>query len=494
MNEKLKLIGFIVGIPAIVIVVVFFVARNYENQWQSAALENLGGELGEVSIELEEGVEIKPLREMCTGSDDITELEGPCANLTVLSLMNRAAWASAIIGVLLISAISFAGRRANHDRDLLLKLFRPGLYVTIFCVTALTLVHAVLAIGAIYYAESAFLGRLHVGIILAIALGAAVGVYGMAKTVFATVHDATASVFGSVLTREQHPGIWKFVDDTAQRVGTDPPQHLVAGLDPTFFVTEASVTSLDGELQGRTLYLSLPLCRILSQAETASVVGHELAHFKGEDTIYSKKFYPIYRGAGNALVGMVRAGSEWARTISLLPAIYALSHFLDSFGAAENKLGRERELAADQVGAEAAGIGGHKAMGSALVKIHAFVSQWSGATNRFTEDPQNAESVSALFEKLVHESSKPEALEGLDEHQVPHPTDTHPYLSTRLKSLRLKLEEVSSEALQTAPKSRSIDLIDSHLKLEQRLSERWSERIQEHSAEIEPPSFAPLEA
>lgn len=274
-----------------------------------------------------------------------------------------------------VRSLSFAGRRADHDRNLLLKVFRPGLYLTIFCVTVLTLVHAVLAIGAIYYVESAFLGRLHVGIIFAIALGAAMGVYGMATTVFGAVHDATASVFGNVLTREQHPGIWRFVDDTAQRVGTEPPQHLVAGLDPTFFVTEASVTSLDGEHEGRTLYLSLPLSRILSQAEMASVVGHELGHFKGQDTIYSKKFYPIYRGARNALVGMVQAGSEGARSISLLPAIYALSHFLESFGAAENKLGRERELAADQVGAEAAGIGGHKAMGSALVKIHAFIGQ-----------------------------------------------------------------------------------------------------------------------
>ena len=61
MNEKLKLIGFIVGIPVIAIAVAFFVARDYESQWQTAALENLGRELEEVSIELEEGVDDQTL-------------------------------------------------------------------------------------------------------------------------------------------------------------------------------------------------------------------------------------------------------------------------------------------------------------------------------------------------------------------------------------------------------------------------------------------------
>jgi Zn-dependent protease with chaperone function len=119
-------------------------------------------------------------------------------------------------------------------------------------------------------------------------------------------------------------------------------------LDPNFFVAEGEVICLSGRLNGRTLYCSLPLCRILSEEEFTSVIGHELGHFKGQDTKFSERFYPIYRGTASSLAALQAAGREGSGSVALLPAIAVLSYFLESLSVAESRLSRDRELAADQ--------------------------------------------------------------------------------------------------------------------------------------------------
>ncbi len=153
-------------------------------------------------------------------------------------------------------------------------------------------------------------------------------------------------------------------------MGARPPDAIVAGLEPNFYVTEANVICLDGKLKGRTMFVSLPLCRILSLGEMRAVLGHELAHYKGLDTRFSQRFYPIYRGATQGLVNIASGFSEkgGAGQLVLLPAFATLSYFLDSFSESEKAISRERELAADK---EAANIDSARNLAIALAKLHA---------------------------------------------------------------------------------------------------------------------------
>jgi Zn-dependent protease with chaperone function len=91
-------------------------------------------------------------------------------------------------------------------------------------------------------------------------------------------------VVGLSIQEQQAPLLWERVRDVALDLNALPPEHIVVGLDPNFFVTESEVRCLDGTCNGRTLYCSLPLSRILTINEFIGIIGHELGHFKGEDT------------------------------------------------------------------------------------------------------------------------------------------------------------------------------------------------------------------
>ena len=124
------------------------------------------------------------------------------------------------------------------------------------------------------------------------------------------------------------------------------PDHIVVGLDPTFFVTEARVRCVSGVLKGRTLFVSLPLSRLLTLEEFGAVVAHELAHFTGKDTAFSKKFFPVYRGASESVAALVtQSGNGDTGAITVIPAVAVLSFFLHSFSVAENTVSRERNFA-----------------------------------------------------------------------------------------------------------------------------------------------------
>jgi Zn-dependent protease with chaperone function len=125
------------------------------------------------------------------------------------------------------------------------------------------------------------------------------------------------------------------VNEVAQRLDALPPEHIIVGLDPNFFVTEAEVQYPGGTCNGRTLYCSLPLSRILRTEEFIGIIGHELGHFKGEDTKFSQQFFPIYRGTVNSIAALQHSGGQGSGVIALLPAIALFSYFLECFSVAE---------------------------------------------------------------------------------------------------------------------------------------------------------------
>jgi Zn-dependent protease with chaperone function len=462
MTSRVWLFGLIMGVPAVGFAVAEGVQAHLNGKLRSALRQQAPGVdesvISQVTLDHLSAVDNPGLRRVCRMNAH-------------LNLLSNGALAAGATGLALLLLMRVAAAAAGGNRLLLLYLFKPGLYATAAVVIALVLAHAVIAIGAVYFGMTALVGRVHVGLLAAIGLGALSGAAVVAGNVFNVVTKAQACVIGVSLPRAEAPGLWDLVERVAGRLGALMPQNIVVGLDPNFFVTEADVVCLGGRFSGRTLYCSLPLARILSVEELASVIGHELAHFKGMDTRYSASFYPIYRGTATSLAALqVALGEAGAGSIAVLPAIAVLGYFLECFGTAERRISRDRELAADRAGAA---VTSPATAAAALVKIHAFAGLWNpvqAAAAKVLSEGKSFVNLSDVYAAAASRNATPDALDKVAEVSLSHPTDTHPHLAARLESLGLGLNEVASAALSVSPADAAIRLVAEPEKKEEALS------------------------
>jgi Zn-dependent protease with chaperone function len=414
-------------------------------------------------------------------------------NVRLLGISSAVA---AVSGLGLVALIFVAGVAARRSRQVLLRIFKPGLYITACVLIVLVVVHAAIAIAVVYYGESGLFNVVHPAILFGIGVGALSGALAIAKHTFGVVQSATAEVVGHAIGRTDAPELWARVEDTARRLGSLAPENIVLGLDPSFFVTETDVKCLDVSLKGRTLYCSAPLLRILTVDEFLSVVGHELAHFKGLDTKFSQHFFPIYRGTVNSLVALQQAGGGSAtRLLALLPAFALFQYFLECFAVAERRFSRERELAADSAGA---GLTSTTAMGSALVKVHAFSGLWPEvqlSAIALLRRKQSLVNVSRTYANLAASRATPPILVDLAEQRMSHPTDSHPPLPERLAALGESVESVSASALLVDVELPAIALVNDPEAIEQTISDDYKRLLQDHPevvaavSDVEPPQM-----
>lgn len=275
MPQRIWLFGLILGIPLIALSVAKGIQAYYNSEIRSAIQKQVPN--ADPSV-----VSTATIDRLC--EEHTAELNEICSTNDNLNLMTAAALGAGAGGLFLLFVIKLAGSLARTNRKLVLYLFRPGLYLTAIVLMGLVLVHAGMAIAAIYYGESVLFGRIHIFIIGGIGVGALAGVAEIWRNTFSVVQRAQTFVIGKAVPRTEAPDLWKRVDELADRLRALHPQNIVTGLDPNFFVTEADVVCLTGKLSGRTLYASLPLMRILTDREFDGVIGHELAHYKGLDT------------------------------------------------------------------------------------------------------------------------------------------------------------------------------------------------------------------
>ena len=238
MGRRTWLFGLVLAVPLVGFGVAQGIKLHFNSQVRDAARQQFPDANADRLSQL-------TLDTLCESpSSEIREL---CDTNSNLNLMSGGSIAAGGAGLALLALIALAGVAARKSRILSqLLLFKPGLYLTAAFLTGLILVHAAIAIAAIYYGESATVGRVHIGIIAAIGLGALAGVVAIARSTFSLVKKAQTIAIGKSVSPQEAPQLWQKVLNTAERLGALRPEHVVVGLDPNFFVTEVDVLSLSG--------------------------------------------------------------------------------------------------------------------------------------------------------------------------------------------------------------------------------------------------------
>lgn len=344
------------------------------------------------------------------------------------------------------SVVSWAGYR----REALARVITPLTQATIFASAAIVFGQALIVLGLLVVVVAKSTLAFLIGAGAVVFIGGLVAAAVLVQTGLRAGEPVVMELAAKRLSREGQPKLHAHVALLAQRLGARPPDHLVVGFSPSFFATAAELRLDDDPepLQGETLHLSLPLTRVFTPAELDAVIGHELGHFRGSDTVYSIRFAPAFLRLSGAFGGLidVRGRTAWLA----LPALVLLSFLQDRLALAEAAVSREREFEADRAGMEVAGA---EASATALLKHALYADGWYAASNDadFLHPEADDGNLSDAFIHWLRGFCTPDFLashlkDALDG-ETPHPIDSHPPIGARLSNMGVDPQAVDPERL-----------------------------------------------
>ncbi|HEX5109625.1 MAG TPA: M48 family metallopeptidase [Vicinamibacterales bacterium] len=301
-------------------------------------------------------------------------------------------------------------------------------------------------------------------------IAAVVAVWLIIKAIFKHI-SVVPPLDGTLLTEQMAPRFWAHVREMCQVLETEPPTHIVAGVDDNFFVTENPVI-LDGTvLEGRTLFVSFSLLKFMEKREADAVLAHEMAHFSGQDTHYTKKMSPMLSRYGEYLGALYQGGLS-------RPIFYFMLFFWALFQLSISRMSRLREFRADRIAADRTSPAD---MARALLKVVAYSSYRSRIERElFSENSRQeqlgiAGRVSAGFASYVSSATLGQ---DLGQTAFPHPFDSHPSLSARASALGAQIPEgdYGRVLLTAVQESWLADIADAE-QIEQKMWKAYEDRF-----------------
>ncbi|WP_455885647.1 M48 family metallopeptidase [Pseudomonas spelaei] len=423
----------------------------------------------------------------------VIETELPTAHHVNRAMRALAPWViglgllAAFIGVAALAGTYWAAWRALQSREMLLQVFSQGSRLLPYVLVSHGVAMAAAVALALGFEGLAMwhIGRLASGeiklmaVLWVIAAFCLYSIWQLLKQLRPMLRLFTPEpleLFGEVVTPEQAPGLWRQVNALAGSLGARPPEHIVVSLAQGFYVTssEAIVQPANTLLHGRTLHVPLLYLGLLSREEIDAVIGHELAHFAGQDTDYSLRFLPIYEGVNCSLGALLDTSlsSGFIQGQLMRPLFMFGVFFMQRFDHAVNHWSRERELLADAAGAR---LAGHAAAASALLRVSVLHPHIEDSLLALCDAATATDLPAAVLATVCTRELQlpPEALES---HQA-HPTDSHPSNDERLRALNVPLEDAVRSATRTADADAANTQIDACFRTPQALREQLSRAL-----------------
>jgi Zn-dependent protease with chaperone function len=256
---------------------------------------------------------------------------------------DRAAGWTLVLGAALLAAALVLGALAFANRGLRYASFVAGWRLMTVSSALEVALQGAMLVWLSFWLTAYFMQSYYVKLIIIAGIAAAVAVFYAIYTLFKKLPFGN-EIEGEVVAEADAPRLWERIRQLAARVKTAPPDQIVAGIDTNFFVTEAPCEVGGRTLQGRTLFVSIPLLRVLDQSEADAVLAHELAHLGGGDTRSSAALGPKLLQFDQYTWKMREGGLS-------IVAHYLLRLYRMIFAFALARDSREREYKADSVAA-----------------------------------------------------------------------------------------------------------------------------------------------
>ncbi|MBI3729450.1 MAG: M48 family metalloprotease [Burkholderiales bacterium] len=341
-----------------------------------------------------------------------------------------------LISVLLLGALAFLNEKAQY------LSFVTGWRVLTLSCTAGTIAQGAMLMWLSFWVTAYFMNRYSVKLIAVAVIFVAIAVFYVIVSIFKRVNN-NHQIQGELISEQAAPGLWQRIRDLATRLKTAAPDNIVAGIDANFFVTESPLNVSGRSLRGRSLFISIPLLRLLSQSEADAVLAHELAHFRGGDTANSAALGPKLAQYDQYCFEM---RSAHVPTVFYLMCLYRMI-----FEIASARNSRDREFLADRIAAK---VIAPTAVTYSLIKIAAYANYRNEIENQlFSRNERHGASVgiAQFVASGLHPYARSSAFIDTMKHaSVPHPYDSHPKMTERMENVGHVISEADYGAIVTS--------------------------------------------
>lgn len=387
-------------------------------------------------------------------------------------LLRQSAAFTMVGAIVLILSFSLVARVCGTNRNAIAGIFPVFVPIILLGISLIVLVQGVMLTYSVYWIQLLLISAWYPVLTGGVGLAALLGSVSILNAIYSAIKSQEHQIVnGKLISKSDSPKLFSLVSAVAKEISANPPQNIVLGLDPNFYAINNPVKIVSEALsiRGETLYLSLPLLRILDIDEFKAVVGHELGHFVGKDTDYSRKFAPVYASIQNSYSALI--DSEHLVT---MPAAMTLGNLLDTFDVNVKKIGREREHIADQFGAKASS---GNSLITALLKIGVYSNAWNFIIDQVIYRIKNGfgytRNISWLFSSVVEHNINSDTVaqnvSAVKDNSIVHPNDSHPPTSERAANLGIDISQLPVTSF-LLPKSSCVELIDNILELEEELT------------------------
>ncbi len=345
----------------------------------------------------------------------------------MLRWLIRTAWLCILSGLGLLALVGLSIPLASRSQYWHSLSLLAGWYSIRPFLTLQVVAQGFLFVGLSFWITALLFRSYSLELVMVSTILACGGIAALLTGIFVRV-DGTLTLDGELLSSAEAPAFWQALGRVAEATDTDLPAQIVVGIDDNFFVTECPVSIGGRKYRGKTLYVSLSLLRTLSGPEAESILAHEMAHFSGEDTAYTRRTGPLFHRFDvflaalheSLLAGPVRACAR------LMRRIYWTSLF---------RISRDREFRADGI---AAAVVDPSSVGDALVRTMAYSAyrRQVESTLFATDAPLADVGIGRAIEAGYREFAPGFAERAIgDGPAASHPFDTHPRLDQRLRAI-----------------------------------------------------------
>ncbi|OWK41590.1 M48 family metalloprotease [Fimbriiglobus ruber] len=385
--------------------------------------------------------------------------------------------ASVLVGVAVFLLAGMCVVLSLYSQDVQYLSLLVGWHVLRICGAFQTAAQGILVVALSFWVTALWFNFFSVKLILVSGLLALVAVAVVIAAIFKRVKDDFV-VAGQVLTKDDAAPIWDELRRICDKVGTQLPDQIIAGIDDNFFVTEREVIVGGKTYCGRTLFVSLSLLKQLQGSEAEAILAHEMAHFSGQDTLYSGKISPMLSRYDHYLLAL-RDGGLTA------PIYYFMLFFRALYRLSLGRQSRRREHRADRIAVETTSA---MDFAGGLLRTVAYSRYRNGVEQNLFKHERvlDAANVCERIEQGFHGYAAC-FVSGADIGQLAsaHPFDSHPPLSQRLQAVGKPLESADTQTLLTTTgDGRWYQYIPSAEQMEREQWRQYEERfrlIHEHS-------------